>query len=66
MMVSALERAGDDSGAPKLLQRAEAIHVLRGAWSYGDPGRETAREAGVREEKLVYLRASTEAYTVAR
>jgi acetyl-CoA C-acetyltransferase len=43
MMVAALEQAGSDCGAPKLLQRADAIYVLRGAWRYGDPGREIAR-----------------------
>src|SRR5208337_2187326 len=43
MMVAALELAGEDCGAPKLLQRADSIYVLRGAWRYGDPGREIAR-----------------------
>jgi acetyl-CoA C-acetyltransferase len=46
MMRPALERAGADAGAPKLLERAEAIYVLRGAWSYEDPGREIARRIG--------------------
>ena len=43
MMVAALERAGEDAGAPKLLERVDSIYVLRGAWGYGDPGRELAR-----------------------
>jgi len=43
MMVAALEQAGEDAGAPKLLQRANSIYVLRGAWRYGDPGREIVR-----------------------
>jgi acetyl-CoA C-acetyltransferase len=46
MMTSALRQAGEDSGAPKLLQRADSIYVLRGAWGYGDPGREVARRLG--------------------
>ncbi|MAG34050.1 MAG: acetyl-CoA acetyltransferase [Deltaproteobacteria bacterium] len=46
LMVSALVRAGEDSGVPKLLQQAESIYVLRGAWGYGDPGREIARRLG--------------------
>lgn len=46
MMLEALRRAGDDSGAPGLLQRADSIYVLRGAWRYGDPGREIARRLG--------------------
>ena len=43
MMIAALEQAGEDSGAPKLLQRADSIYVVRGVWGYGDPGREIAR-----------------------
>jgi len=46
LMVSALERAAEDAGAPKLLARAGAIYVPRGAWRYGDPGREIARRLG--------------------
>ncbi|MBW1883254.1 MAG: acetyl-CoA acetyltransferase [Deltaproteobacteria bacterium] len=46
LMTSALAQAGEDSGAPKLLQQAESIYVLRGAWGYGDPGREIARRLG--------------------
>jgi acetyl-CoA C-acetyltransferase len=46
MMGKALERAGEDAGAPKLLQQADAIYVTRGMWRYGDPGREVARRLG--------------------
>jgi acetyl-CoA C-acetyltransferase len=46
MMVAALEQAGHDCGAPKLLQQADSIYVLRGMWGYGDPGREIARRLG--------------------
>ena len=46
MMIAALERAGEDSGAPALLQRADSIYVVRGMWDYGDPGREIARRFG--------------------
>ncbi len=46
MMVTALEQAGADAGAPKLLQRAQSIYVLRGAWGYGDPGRQVALRIG--------------------
>ncbi len=53
MMVAALERAGRDSGAPKLLQRADSIYVLRGAWRYGDPGREIARRIGAAPRETV-------------
>ena len=46
LMIAALTKAGEDSGAPKLLARAESIYVLRGAWAYGNPGREVARRFG--------------------
>jgi acetyl-CoA C-acetyltransferase len=45
-MLAALEQAGRDAGAPKLLERASAVYVLRGTWGYGDPGREIARRLG--------------------
>jgi acetyl-CoA C-acetyltransferase len=53
MMVAALEQAGEDSGAPKLLQRAESIYVTRGAWGYGEPGREIARRLGAAPTETV-------------
>jgi acetyl-CoA C-acetyltransferase len=53
MMVAALERAGRDCGAPKLLQRADAVYVPRGAWRYGDPGREVARRLGAAPRESV-------------
>ena len=46
LMLAALEQAGEDAGAPKLLQRADSIYVVRGMWRYGDPGREIARRLG--------------------
>lgn len=46
MMVAALEQAGADASAPKLLSHANAIYVLRGAWRYGDPGRAIASHFG--------------------
>jgi len=46
MMLAALVQAGEDCGAPKLLQRADSIYVIRGMWGYGDPGREIARRLG--------------------
>jgi acetyl-CoA C-acetyltransferase len=53
MMVAALEQAEGDSGAPKLVQRADSIYVLRGAWGYGDPGREVARRLGATPDETV-------------
>lgn len=46
LMVDALREAGHDCDAPKLLERADSIYVLRGAWGYGDPGREILRRLG--------------------
>jgi acetyl-CoA C-acetyltransferase len=53
MMLSALAQAGDDAGAPQLLQRADSIHVVRGAWAYGDPGRAIARRIGATPAETV-------------
>ena len=53
MMIAALQQAGDDSGAPRLLQRADAIYVLRGMWGYGDPGRAIARRLGATPNETV-------------
>ena len=53
MMRAALERAGKDSGAPKLLQRADSIYVVHGAWGYADPGREIARQLGAIPDETV-------------
>ena len=53
MMVAALVQAGEDCGAPKLLQRADSIYVVRGAWGYGDPGRIVAGRLGAAPEETV-------------
>jgi acetyl-CoA C-acetyltransferase len=53
MMLTALALAGEDAGAPKLLERADAIYVTRGAWRYGDPGRELARRLGAAPAETV-------------
>jgi acetyl-CoA C-acetyltransferase len=53
LMIAALEAAGRDSGAPELLRRADSIHVLRGAWRYGDPGRVIASRLGASPAETV-------------
>ena len=53
MMISVLEQAGADAGAPPLLGRAEAIYVVRGAWAYGDPGRAIAARLGATPDESV-------------
>jgi acetyl-CoA acetyltransferase len=39
LMARALERAADDAGSRGWLERADAIAVPRGFWSYADPAR---------------------------
>jgi acetyl-CoA C-acetyltransferase len=39
LMARALERAADDAGSRRWLERADAIAVPRGFWDYADPGR---------------------------
>ncbi len=39
LMALAAERAGADSGAPRLLGATGAVFVPRGTWAYPDPGR---------------------------
>jgi acetyl-CoA C-acetyltransferase len=46
LMTTAVERAGEDSGAPALLQQARAVLVPRGTWRYRDPGRIVAERIG--------------------
>jgi acetyl-CoA C-acetyltransferase len=53
MMISALTQAAEDAGAPALLQRADSIHVVRGAWGYGDPGRVIASRLGAAPDETV-------------
>jgi acetyl-CoA C-acetyltransferase len=53
MMFTALERAAADAGAPKLLAAADSIHVVRGAWGYGDPGRAIGRRFGAESAETV-------------
>ena len=53
MMADALEQAGEDAAAPKLLQRAKSIYVVRGAWGYEDPGRRIARRLDASPDQTV-------------
>jgi acetyl-CoA acetyltransferase len=42
LMAAALARAADDAGSRRWLERADAIAVPRGFWSYADPARGVA------------------------
>ena len=61
MMVTALERAAEDAGAPKLLQGSDALYVIRGAWFYANPGREVARRIGASPAEIVSTYTTEEA-----
>jgi len=53
LMVEALREAGEDCEAPALVERADAIYVLRGAWRYGDAGRAIAERLGAKPAESV-------------
>jgi acetyl-CoA C-acetyltransferase len=53
LMQAALVGAAEDCGAPKLLARADSVYVTRGAWRYGDAGRELARRVGATSAESV-------------
>ncbi len=46
LMEQAVRAAGADSGSDRLLSRLDQIIVVRGAWSYPDPGRILAERLG--------------------
>ncbi len=46
LMVEAVRAAAEDAGCGKLLERADAVRVIRGVWRYGDPGRAVAQRVG--------------------
>ena len=46
LMVDASRKAGEDAGAPSLLERADAVRVTRGRWRYEDPARVVAERLG--------------------
>lgn len=46
MMVEAIERAADDAGSRALLGKVNSIRVVKGAWSYRDPGTLIAQRIG--------------------
>jgi acetyl-CoA C-acetyltransferase len=46
MMIAAVERAAEDAGSRELLRAVNSVRVIRGIWSYGDPGRVVADRIG--------------------
>lgn len=46
LMVDATRAAAKDAGCPSLLEKADAVRVIRGMWRYGDPGRVIAERIG--------------------
>lgn len=53
LMTKAVERAGDDAGAPALLAQAQTVYVPRGTWRYRDPGRIIADHCGARARTVI-------------
>jgi len=51
LMARALERAADDVGSRRWLERADAIAVPRGFWSYADPARRVAELVGAKRAR---------------
>src|SRR4051794_3017968 len=52
-MTTAVERAGEDAGAPALLSQARAVFVPRGTWRYRDPGRIVAERVGAHATSVI-------------
>jgi acetyl-CoA C-acetyltransferase len=57
LMVRAARLAGDDSGAPELLQRVGQIAVPEGTWRYRDPARLVGRGIGADRARTVVVQA---------
>ena len=53
MMVEAIERAADDAGSRALLGKVNSIRVVKGAWSYRDPGTLIAQRIGASPSQSV-------------
>ncbi len=53
LMVTAAQRAGDDSGAPDLLRLVRWIAAAKGSWTLADPAREVAESLGAVEVHTV-------------
>ena len=51
LMEQAVRAAGADSGSDTLLSRVDRIVVVRGAWSYPDPGRIVAERIGATDAR---------------
>ena len=46
LMIDAVRTAAADAGAPQLLERADAVRVIRGMWPYENPARAVAEAVG--------------------
>jgi acetyl-CoA C-acetyltransferase len=55
LMVSAAQRAGDDSDAASLLRAVERVAVPHGSWQYADPGRIVAERIGAARARTVLV-----------
>lgn len=51
LMTLATQLAAEDAGSRALLERADALRVIRGMWPYKDPGRAVAQRVGAAQAK---------------
>jgi acetyl-CoA C-acetyltransferase len=57
LMVRATQRAGEDSGAPRILAAVDRVAVPHGSWHYADPGRIVADRIGAPDARTVLVQA---------
>ena len=64
LMVAAARAAGDDSGAPGLLARAQRVAVPEGTWRYRNAAGLVARAIGAHDARTVVVKAGTPQQTL--
>jgi acetyl-CoA C-acetyltransferase len=55
LMIAAARTAGDDAGAPAILQAVQRVAVPHGSWQYADPGRLIAQRIGAAGARTVLV-----------
>ena len=56
LMAAALERAAEDAGSRRLLERADRIYMPQGMWDYPDPGRLVAERVGAPRARTIFAK----------
>ena len=52
LMMDATRAAAEDAGCPALLEKVDAVRVIRGIWRYDDPGRVIAERIGCPKARI--------------